>query len=214
MHCHYCQRLSISKIVSIVEREGFTLEQEGSASTGFYKHQKSIQELEDSAKSGCDFCLPVAGMTALNQDAENSITNIRAKEVSDIRISIGATHVDWDEQDLSKVTMFDYSILQAGDDTSWIPRSSYLILSSEEATWRRYLIGRRITDPDLGAASNFGLIRGWINECSSKHEHCPCDLDVLLPTRVIDVGDGNGHAPFLFVSNGTARGRYAALSHC
>jgi hypothetical protein len=63
------------------------------------------------------------------------------------------------------------------------------------------------------------VVRRWLTECTTSHQYCSNSItdglgDPLLPTRVIDVGPGDGsEEPRLIVSNSN-RGKYAALSHC
>jgi hypothetical protein len=59
----------------------------------------------------------------------------------------------------------------------------------------------------------FQQAQDWIRECEEKHECCPRTTCPLLPSRVIDVGDGN-QPPRLYLSNPGDRARYVALSYC
>lgn len=112
--------------------------------------------------------------------------------------------------------MFDFLLVRAGERYTGFYLPGLLLLSPAGTTVGRYQVGRDILDSHLSAPSNFAIMRRWLDQCTSEHELCP-DLqqDALLPTRVVDVGgDGADFPPFLLVSDRTARGRYAALTHC
>lgn len=66
--------------------------------------------------------------------------------------------------------------------------------------------------PNARPASNesFENIRGWLHECAIKHPRCRHASEKPLPSRVIDVSDGETLR--LDVSQGAAH--YAALSYC
>lgn len=54
----------------------------------------------------------------------------------------------------------------------------------------------------------------WLDICSKKHTHCRQESPAPLPTRLIDVGPGDGSQdPRLLVTAGESS-RYVALSHC
>lgn len=60
------------------------------------------------------------------------------------------------------------------------------------------------------------MARKWLTDCSERcpNENCLPLHDVVLPTRVIDVGTlQTSFGPRLLISQGI-RGRYVALSHC
>lgn len=69
-------------------------------------------------------------------------------------------------------------------------------------------------DPDLASETNYTVAKAWLQKCCETHKECPQDINMPLPTRVIDVGIlEDPPAPRLLVSSG-AMGRYTALSHC
>lgn len=142
--------------------------------------------------------------------------NLHTGAASDIRIAISSSHVAPDIRNTSDVRMFDYLIVRAGDRMTGFKFSGLLLLSPAGTAVGRYKVGRDILNSHLSAPSNFAIMRRWLDQCTSEHQLCPDLLhDALLPTRVVDVGgDGADFPPFLLVSNGTARGRYAALTHC
>lgn len=57
-------------------------------------------------------------------------------------------------------------------------------------------------------------IRIWLHDCQEKHESCPRRDSPLLPTRVIDTGDGSDSTIRLQINAKGSRGQYAALSYC
>jgi hypothetical protein len=58
----------------------------------------------------------------------------------------------------------------------------------------------------------FERLYKWMEKCESHHRNCREGDNVVLPTRIIDVGS-DGTDPFLFVSKGRV-GRWATLSYC
>lgn len=219
MRCELCQNLALNDLVALAEEE-FSREF-GFPSSNFYQHHKSVDALEQSKQTGCDFCSLLWEALELAKWGP-SIEDLRAQDVSDIRIAITSHHVSSNTYDTAHVLMFDYLLVQVGDKNDTVARASLLLLS-HPGTEKigRFQIGRNITDPDLRAASNFGIVRNWLQQCCSDHKGCPSrQQDAPLPKRVVDVG-GTGAggveiAPFLFVSDDVTptRGRYAALSHC
>lgn len=215
MRCQPCQNLTISRLITLAEEELASIY--GFPSSSFYRHHTSIHALEHSARSGCELCSLL--LKALPSDDDSRGFNLHTEAVSDIRIAISSSHLTQDltvVRDASVVQMFDFLLVQAGDDVTGYRRQHLLLLSPSGTAVGRYKIGRDILDSRLSAPSNFAIMRRWLDQCGSKHQTCP-DLqqDALLPTRVVDVGgDGVNSAPFLLVSDGTGRGRYAALTHC
>lgn len=209
MRCQLCKNLTLSRLITLAEAE-FT-GPFGFPSSSFYRHHTSIHALRHSARSGCELCLLL--LKKLPSDDNARDFNPYTEAVSDIRIAISPSHVSHDTSD---VRMFDLLLVRAGDRDTGYCVPGLLLLSPAGTAVGRYQVGRDILDSRLDAPSNFAIMRRWLDQCTSKHQSCP-DLqrDVLLPTRVVAVGgDGAGFAPFLLVSDGTARGRYAALTHC
>lgn len=60
---------------------------------------------------------------------------------------------------------------------------------------------------------SYDIGRRWLRECLENHEHCPKNVDNLLPTRVIDIGNAC-QDPTLYIPTPGTRGKYAALSYC
>lgn len=60
-------------------------------------------------------------------------------------------------------------------------------------------------------------MRGWLDVCDQKHERYDCHSEhtSVLPTRVIDVGEGAySDSVRLYCSKKDEEGSYVALSHC
>lgn len=212
MRCQPCQNLTLSRLITLAEDE-FANQYEFPSSS-FYRHHNSIHALRNSARSGCELCSLL--LKALPSDDDVRHFNLHTEAVSDIRIAISSSHVPIDTRNTSDVRMFDFLLVRAGERYTDVRCKGLRLHSPAGTAVGRYQIGRGILDSRLSAPSNFAIMRRWLDQCTSKHQVCP-DLqrDVLLPKRVIDVGrDGTNFAPFLLVSDGTATGRYAALTHC
>ncbi|KAJ4327851.1 hypothetical protein N0V84_001661 [Fusarium piperis] len=148
-----------------------------------------------------------------------------------IRISINTMHVAW-ESPLSDVRMLEILLVQVGppkevddplsdggDDYEIIQPDLHpaeLLITSEGTSvyHGKYVIGRQEIDPVLDSGPNIAIAKNWISKCRNDHgTSCGAHRgDLPLPTRVIDVGSGNGKVK-LFISQG-AKGDYIALSHC
>jgi hypothetical protein len=78
----------------------------------------------------------------------------------------------------------------------------------EDAEDIRYFLGRE-------SAAYPPLVIGadWLENCNDGHEHCSTLKDVELPTRLIDVGQGQDDPKLTLCKTGQ-KGRYLALSHC
>lgn len=74
-------------------------------------------------------------------------------------------------------------------------------------------IGPRPLSDEALSSGNIDLIQGWICKCTQEHKYCNTNIEVELPSRVIDVGREDGsESPHLVITHGTI-GRYVALSH-
>lgn len=84
-----------------------------------------------------------------------------------------------------------------------------------------FFSGRTIVSDGVPRDGLFDVVRKWLKTCEQSEKHsasrCTTQLgngqDPLLPTRIIDVGEG-GSNPRLMASAPNQRGRYVALSHC
>lgn len=79
------------------------------------------------------------------------------------------------------------------------------------------VLGRPV-QPEAGCTRVLQLGKTWIDECYKNHSECRWsndlsdDIDPILPSRVIDIGESELESPRLVLSNGR-RGKWAALSH-
>ncbi|KAF2265548.1 HET-domain-containing protein [Lojkania enalia] len=81
-----------------------------------------------------------------------------------------------------------------------------------------YWSRKRDVIPDCGSDEAFTLVKGWIDDCKTKHQNCNNlvgpQAESKLPTRVLDVGYlGAATNVKLLVTNGI-QAPYTALSHC
>jgi hypothetical protein len=75
-----------------------------------------------------------------------------------------------------------------------------------------HIIGQPLSD--FNSDATFKTIKDWISTCCQYHSpsDCPCHIDGVLPTRVVDVGSSRDSVVSLNVST-SMRGTYIALSH-
>jgi hypothetical protein len=63
--------------------------------------------------------------------------------------------------------------------------------------------------------NSHALFHKWVQECDSSHAECVKRDNVVLPTRLIDVGLGeDSRDPRLCTPSSGSKGKYAALSYC
>jgi hypothetical protein len=74
------------------------------------------------------------------------------------------------------------------------------------------LVWARKTHEDVTSEEFFELIDSWMDECKGDHPECMQRNDMVLPSRVIDVGS-EGNDPYLFIAGGQT-GRWITLSYC
>jgi len=69
---------------------------------------------------------------------------------------------------------------------------------------------------DIGSPDAFNLAKAWLKYCMENHSWCsPHGLDVpLLPTRVLDIGIGEGNMVRLHAAAPGERSQYIRLSYC
>jgi hypothetical protein len=82
-----------------------------------------------------------------------------------------------------------------------------LNLFTEANNFAAQQVTARRVDTDLTPSNTVAQISNWLNECA-LHGCCPEQIDVPLPTRVIEVT-----TPRVLHTN-SALGRFAALSYC
>ena len=54
----------------------------------------------------------------------------------------------------------------------------------------------------------------WLAACQDKHESCPHRRSPVLPTRVVDIGEGENSPIRLQIDQSGTQGQYAALCYC
>jgi hypothetical protein len=57
-------------------------------------------------------------------------------------------------------------------------------------------------------------MRSWIDTCVTTHVECSSNIDVELPTRLVDVGLSDSNQLRIYVPKRRTTGRYVALSYC
>ena len=153
----------------------------------------SLQDLTDSAKSGCAVCH--LRYLAIQRDIP--------EEESDITLFFkfrgSLIHVEktvW--------TGGRYRRLDGNSNFSLYTKNLSLLKTSTSFIG----IGRDVGHRE---SSHVPLITGWLKECHENHHNCPTCTDVALPSRVLDV---RGDVVRLIGVTPRQLGRYTALSHC
>ncbi|KAG9236244.1 heterokaryon incompatibility protein-domain-containing protein [Amylocarpus encephaloides] len=111
-----------------------------------------------------------------------------------------------DEQDVEKNLRFlltggrrfEVELFALEGDDDFIPKS-----------WDSMPVSQR-TSPATNSAQALRAMQGWITECENTHGLCESSDNPVLPTRVVDCGEG---VVKLIETNG-AVGKYICLSHC
>jgi hypothetical protein len=67
--------------------------------------------------------------------------------------------------------------------------------------------------PKVGSPKQFALLREWIRFCDKTHD-CYAGIPVQMPSRVVDVGEGNTPSLRLINPPDNLLEKYVALSHC
>ncbi|PMD38806.1 HET-domain-containing protein [Hyaloscypha variabilis F] len=86
----------------------------------------------------------------------------------------------------------------------------------DPAAWHGGVRGRQLPKTAGDSDEDFELAKQWLNDCLCGHDDCrkPNPRETRLPTRVLDIGPGDGsEEPYLLETNGM-HGLYIALSHC
>ncbi|KAF7503210.1 hypothetical protein GJ744_004213 [Endocarpon pusillum] len=220
MLCGHCQGLTLDKLYHI--SQGSDLQYLGGSGfthpeNAYYRHQSSYKDLGCSAKAGCSLCRAVQHefrRINIECDIEEQADNGRS---TDVRVFLSSS-VPKPEPPL--LPIFDELWVQVGDfDLEADPLLSIpFILKRDRRS--NFLnsgqIGRHQLEPDLESPQNFQIAEEWLTVCSEKHKESICapNRHVDLPTRLIDVGLGDGsQSPRLVITKGQI-GRYITLSHC
>ncbi|KAI0469250.1 hypothetical protein F4859DRAFT_487482 [Xylaria cf. heliscus] len=67
--------------------------------------------------------------------------------------------------------------------------------------------------PKVGSPQQFALLRAWIQICDGTHDCCT-GIQAPMPSRVIDVGEGDTPCLQLINPPANMKAKYVALSHC
>jgi hypothetical protein len=90
------------------------------------------------------------------------------------------------------------------------------LVEDDPAAWHGGVRGRQLPKTAGDSDEDFELAKQWLNDCLCGHDDCrkPNPRETRLPTRVLDIGPGDGsEEPYLLETNGM-HGLYIALSHC
>ena len=158
---------------------------------------RSLAELEAAVEAGCPLCSIVWYATSTYLEAsfkwhsiDSTYDSIKAETTVQTRHSI-VTPVIRDFDGLEDVEVFTLRGQQPCSLPFVKERTNRFVPRRQ-----RYL----------------GLLQRWLDECCNGHPEC--NLNVTpLPTRVIDVGDGEDDIVKLYISQGE-NAKYIALSHC
>lgn len=135
VRCHYCDNLSISKLINLAKKEFWAGRM---ARQAFYQHHGSLEDLEESANLGCDFCTLILQClkgtpwyrfpfeTIYNSDIpmDGSLYGYAKDKLSvtDIKICISSSHV-FPGTPFNEVRVFDLLYVQvepsSSDDHEW-----------------------------------------------------------------------------------------------
>ena len=75
--------------------------------------------------------------------------------------------------------------------------------------------GRPLPTTPGDSTEDFAMIKQWLSTCCTEHSHCrKPDLEIPLPTRVIDVGPPDGSLEPVLLESKDMIGLYVTLSHC
>lgn len=153
----------------------------------------SLQDLTDSAKSGCVVCrLLFLAIQRDMLDEESDVTlffKFRGPVIHAERtLWVGGRYMHLDGNSNFSIYTTNLRLLK--------PSTSFIGIGRD--------VGRR-------ESNHVPLITGWLEECHENHPNCPTITDVALPTRVLDI---RGDVVRLIEVTPGQLGRYTALSHC
>jgi len=86
----------------------------------------------------------------------------------------------------------------------------YTRTGQAKTLWPIVGVGREVDDRRRGYAS---VVAEWLRTCREDHPACSSNMNVPLPTRLLDVGPLESDSIRLIVTTGQ-KGSYIALSHC
>ncbi|KAJ4388103.1 hypothetical protein N0V93_008708 [Gnomoniopsis smithogilvyi] len=238
--CRYCEKLSIESLVSLAKDELHGYRK--FPKKAFCEHQPSVEDLESSAKDGCDLCGLILDclLVTTAKDTYWTISDpeeqdcspddslyaaAKCLETSSVKIAISADHLDIERQPLPAGYQLDTILIQVGPKRTEIGRLYWLLeplrltihlpVGSKEAFHiDGCRFGRSELVSDLAAPENFEIARGWLQSCRQEHANCPSDGLHALPTRVVDVGVEPDFRDLHIIHSHGKMGYYIALSHC
>lgn len=205
----------------------FELLNDEGESTG-KEHQPTFKALTTSASNGCSLCslfratvLDTYKRVMIWSEEDVQKYQDERDRIGTTRFIIRVTAVDLDK----KHAPFEdgYSGLfylrraphcsnsgkeGADDDIDEDQVLPWLSMSASTDTPTR-IVGRAV-----GAHSDFGLGKHWIEQCMATHSGCSRASDSELPTRVIDVGPPDGSTEPRLVETRGQKSQYVTLSHC
>ncbi|KAF2125004.1 HET-domain-containing protein [Dothidotthia symphoricarpi CBS 119687] len=238
--CQCCTGLTINNLIDLVpiELAGHDFPQKD-----FYQHHDSIEDLENSANEGCDFCGFILECLKGFRDTDRWIADewegaglqvedslyTAAKKLpfSHIKFCITSAELKIDST-LADVRAYDRLLVQVGpikdygndydlevDDQPEFPLIWLrLSIPRDRPLFSGHLrIGRYQLDEQLESDSNMTIATTWLHECEIMHSGCLSGTLPELPTRVIDVGIDDLEI-LRIVQPNKLRAKYVALSHC
>ncbi|KAH8590957.1 heterokaryon incompatibility protein-domain-containing protein [Bisporella sp. PMI_857] len=202
MLCKFCANIDLDQVAT----------EEG------YKHHKSVKDLLESAKNGCESCGLIRSAQRIEFGGD---------------LDYGYDRGDLDTQITCRAyetKRGDFIVMRYGQDTRYDSKFSgsrpaqdietsflwaFLDVAAEEDNPVSELIsnrklGKRVPEERLALASM------WLEGCLASHGRCsPMPHEnIRSPTRVIDVGSSDGSRdPFLYTSNRDVT-KWVTLSHC
>ncbi|KAL6711578.1 hypothetical protein ACN47E_004512 [Coniothyrium glycines] len=201
---------------------------EASAETGCDICSLFITSLKNYEDTGSWVAEKWLGSTC---DVERSLYSAASSlSVSDVKISIVCGEA-WPSDTIATISVLDTILVQIGplrdlsdmspsEEPDWDePQPEFPVLQFKLMSDRQrpvlvdgIRIGRFAFNPVIAASSNFAIAKEWLDECRTTHTDCLQPDLPELPSRVLDVGEGDADI-HLHVSLGQ-RAEYAALSHC
>ncbi|KAF7943212.1 hypothetical protein EAE96_011148 [Botrytis aclada] len=172
------------------------------------QHHDSYEDLLESAREGCEFCIEVEKGTIVDTKIYVHENPTDVYKRCSLGIRCGPGH-------------FSGPVRQTRDESAkgvdefWFEWTTYEEADQSPAAALNIVSGRPIPTTPRSLES-FETARTWLRDYDRNHKHfCPRERAALLPSRVIDVGSGNDPSiPHLHISKEGEIGNWATLSHC
>ncbi|KLU86474.1 hypothetical protein MAPG_05486 [Magnaporthiopsis poae ATCC 64411] len=237
MLCALCDGLSLSLLADLMKKE--PVGQLSFPQEAFYQHHASIDDLLQSADSGCEICQTIVACTELQPESFQSGSHLAWVEAShksgkstDVKICLSSS----DRSDDRPKSCYDLLSVQFGRQQG--PDYSHDVVADSPSGYRTYpvpldiivpmecedppylgsseqRIGRFELDYDLASEHNFRIARSWIKDCIDNHECCPGSRTYDVPTRLVCVGTEEDWSDVCLVELPKGvKAQYGALSHC